>query len=402
VAGNLSIGRTQSSGYTANELNSLFDNFVTQYASTLPSAVRTRCENEFDNISISDDDPIASGIDGPDSLYRAIAYLGENLQGDCEDEPNSNSTWSWGVIAGTTINGWGMTVRDLALDDDDDDAYTITVSTNYTNPYASLLDNYDGNGIQRAKSLQAITVVDRVQVNTVNWNTFIQQQGQRVPCSNTSTNTGNIPAFLGGNTIADRRFNGLTGLSVPTIYSSITVTPTSYSGGTTITLSDATEQVVDGGLSDNQSYPTVTVERFNGIGVDEWGPSLTSALTTLTTENFTQTFGGNLDSWNIDDPTKLTSEPFSDGWPLGTQPTKDNCSGGGSVNELTEILTSQINGTRQTFTLTRSYVSGSLRVYWNGQRQTVGDTITEDNDTQFTTTFIATTGTELIVDFVAK
>jgi len=189
---------------------------------------------------------------------------------------------------------------------------------------------------------------------------------------------------------------------VPTIYSSIDITPTSYSGGTTITLSNATEQVVDGGLSDNTTLPSITVERFNGIGVDEWGPSLTSALTTLTIEKFAQAFDGNLDSWNIDDPTKITIEPFSDGWPLGSQPTKDNCSGGGSANEITENLEDQINGTNQTFTLTRSYVSGSLRVYWNGQRQTVGDTITENNDTQFTTTFIATTGTELIVDYVPK
>lgn len=399
MAGNLTIGRTQSSGYSASELNSLFDDFVAQYASTLPSAVRTRCGNEFDNISISDSDPIAAGVDGPDSLYRAIAYLGENLQGDCEDDPNSNSTWTWGVIAGTTINSWGMTVRDRFVDDDDDDGYTFTVSTNYDNPYATNYANVSGFGVERAQSLQAITVVDRVQVNTIGWTTYLGNQGQRVPCSNTNTNTGNIPAFLGGNTIAGRRFNGLIGLQVPTIYSSISVTPTSYSGGTTITLSNAIEQVVDGGLSDNQSYPIVTVERFDGIGVEEWGPSLTSALTTLTIENFTQVFGGNLDSWNIDNPTRITSEPFSDGWPLGSQPTTGS-SCGGSSNELTEILTDQINGTRQTFTLTRAYVSGSLRVYWNGQRQTVGDTITEDNDTQFTTTFIATVGTELIVDFV--
>ncbi len=400
MSGNLTIDRSQSSGYSASELNGLFDTFVAQFASTLPSVVRTRCGNEFDNISISDSDLIASGIDGPDTLYRAIAYLGETLAGECEDEDTPNSTWGTTVVAGTTINSWGMTVRDWGADDDDDDNYTITVGTNYINPYVTEFTNVTGNGAQRAQSLQAITVVDRVQVNTLSWQTYVQQQGARVPCSNTSTNSGNIPAFLGGNNMAGRRFNGLIGLQVPTIYSSIDITPTSYSGGTTITLSNPTEQVVDGGLSNNTTLPTITVERFDGIGISEWGVSLTSALTTLTIENFTQDFDGNVDSWNIDDPKKITVEPFSNDWPLGVQPTKDNCNGGGSANEITENLLDQINGTRQTFTLTRSYVSGTLRVYWNGQRQTVGDTITEDNENQFTTTFIATIGTELIVDYV--
>ena len=174
----------------------------------------------------------------------------------------------------------------------------------------------------------------------------------------------------------------------------------SFTRGATITFNDAEKQTVDGGLSDKTSLPRITVERFDGIVLAESGPSQTSALTTLTIESFETSTDDDLNSWNIDPPTLLTVATFSEGWPLGSQPTKDNCAGGSGSGEVVEVLTSQIDGINQTFTLTRSYVSGSLRVYWNGQRQTVGDTITEDNDTQFTTTFIATVGTELIVDFV--
>ena len=397
MAGNLTVQRFVT-GYSASELNDLFDDFVTQFASTLPSSVRTRCGNEFDNISISDSDPIAASIDGPDSLYQAIAYLGEELQGDCVEDPDPISTWQYGVIAGAT--SWGMTVRDWGQDDDDDDGYTITTSTNYINPYAFNATNLIGNGASRAVELQKLTVIDRTTVQGATWQTYLGNTGNRVPISNTSTNIGNFGSFLNGQSIAFRRFSGQLGLQVPVIYSSIQITPFSQSAGSTITLSNATEETVDGGLSDKSSLPRITVERFEGIGIDEWGPSLTSALTTLSIEDFGQSFDGDLDSWNVNEPTRLTSEPFSEGWPLGIQPTKDSC--GGSANELTEILTPQINGITQTFTLTRPYVSASLRVYWNGQRQTVGDTITENNDTQFTTTFLATVGTELIVDFVAK
>tara|TARA_R110001592_G_scaffold39314_3_gene129375 strand:- start:21187 stop:22386 length:1200 start_codon:yes stop_codon:yes gene_type:complete len=399
VAGNLTIDRTQSSGYTAIELNSLFDTFVAQFASTLPSVVRTRCGNEFDNISISDGDAIATGIDSPDSLYRAIAYLGQELyeNGDCVDE-SANSNWGTTVVAGTTFNSWSMTVRDRDDDDDDDDGFTLSPSTNYINPYVFQNGQSSTTLPNRSIELQSIALLDRVNTTSLAFQLMLNNAGSRVPISNTSTNVGNIPAFLNGQTIATRRFSGTIGSQVPTIYSSIDITPTSYSGGTTITLSNGIQQVVDGGLSDNTSLPLITVEHFDGIGLDQWSPSVSSALTTLTIETFTEDVG--LLSWNIPTPTTLTTEPFSVGWPLGTQPSSASCAG--SENEITENLTSQITGTIQTFELTRPYVSGSLRVYWNGQRQTVGDTITEINDTQFSTTFLPTVGTELIADLVPK
>jgi len=64
-----------------------------------------------------------------------------------------------------------------------------------------------------------------------------------------------------------------------------------------------------------------------------------------------------------------------------------------------EDLTSYINGERTVFTVANSYEGGTLRVYWNGQRQVRGETFTETTSTTFTTTFIPLTGDFLIVDY---
>lgn len=398
MSANFTIYRALS-GYSADELNSLFNTFVTQFAPTLPNVVRTQCGNEFDNISISDNDPLSAGVCDIDSLYRAIAYLGENLAPiDCADGDGSpNSTWNMGIVSGgNNLNGLTMTVRDRVNDDDDDDGYAIVASTNYINPYAFSANSANGIGTPRAIQLETVAINDRISANTYTYYTYIQSTGKRIPCSNTTTNTGNFAGFLSNQSIADRRFAGTLGLQVPTIYSSIQITPYSFSSGATITLSGATAQIVDGGLSDNQSYPITTIERFDGIGVNEW---VQSANTTLNIESFAQDF--DINSWNVETPRNLTIETFSIGFPQGTQPTI-SCCGSSTSAENTEILTAQIDGVTQTFTLTTPYISGSLKVYWNGQRQTTGDTITEDNDLQFTTTFLATIGTELIADYFPK
>ncbi len=61
-------------------------------------------------------------------------------------------------------------------------------------------------------------------------------------------------------------------------------------------------------------------------------------------------------------------------------------------------LSSQCDGAAQTFT-TGKYISGTLRVYWNGQRQTTGETITEVSTTTFSTTFVPSSTDVLLVDY---
>jgi hypothetical protein len=64
-----------------------------------------------------------------------------------------------------------------------------------------------------------------------------------------------------------------------------------------------------------------------------------------------------------------------------------------------EDVTNEINGERTTFTVANSYEGGTLRVYWNGQRQVRGETFTEDTATTFTTTFTPVVGDFIIIDY---
>lgn len=64
-----------------------------------------------------------------------------------------------------------------------------------------------------------------------------------------------------------------------------------------------------------------------------------------------------------------------------------------------ENITSQINGTRTTFTVSEEYKSGSLRVYYNGIRQIEDETFTETSSTSFTLTFTTITGDYLTIDY---
>ena len=71
----------------------------------------------------------------------------------------------------------------------------------------------------------------------------------------------------------------------------------------------------------------------------------------------------------------------------------------GSEEVKKENLTSQINGTRTTFTVQEEYKTGSLRVYYNGVRQIEDETFTETTSTTFTLTFQTITGDYLSIDY---
>ena len=71
----------------------------------------------------------------------------------------------------------------------------------------------------------------------------------------------------------------------------------------------------------------------------------------------------------------------------------------GSEEVKKENLTSQINGTRTTFTVQEEYKTGSLRVYYNGVRQIEDETFTETTSTTFTLTFTTITGDYLSIDY---
>jgi hypothetical protein len=64
-------------------------------------------------------------------------------------------------------------------------------------------------------------------------------------------------------------------------------------------------------------------------------------------------------------------------------------------------LSSQIDGQTQTFTVSESYKSGSLRVYYNGIRQIIDVTFSEVSNTTFSTTFTPQTGEYLAIEYIS-
>ena len=65
---------------------------------------------------------------------------------------------------------------------------------------------------------------------------------------------------------------------------------------------------------------------------------------------------------------------------------------------LSEDISDQLNGSRQVFTVSNDFESGSLRVYWNGVRQS-GNEITVQTAATFQTSFQAASNGSLIVEF---
>lgn len=73
----------------------------------------------------------------------------------------------------------------------------------------------------------------------------------------------------------------------------------------------------------------------------------------------------------------------------------------GTTDMEQENLTSQINGSNDTFTVSVNFVSDSLRVYYNGIRQT-NDFFSITSNNQFQLTFTPITGDKLEIDYVAS
>jgi hypothetical protein len=73
---------------------------------------------------------------------------------------------------------------------------------------------------------------------------------------------------------------------------------------------------------------------------------------------------------------------------------------GGSDDMKKANVTSQINGERTSFTVPENYQSGSLRVYYNGVRQVVGEHFSEVNENTFNCNFTPQSGDFLTVDYI--
>jgi len=75
--------------------------------------------------------------------------------------------------------------------------------------------------------------------------------------------------------------------------------------------------------------------------------------------------------------------------------------GGGAVNLEYEDISSQTDGSTQSFTVSSNYVSGTLQVYWNGLLQLFSD-IAETSTNTFSTSFTPSANDNLVVIYVAQ
>jgi len=75
--------------------------------------------------------------------------------------------------------------------------------------------------------------------------------------------------------------------------------------------------------------------------------------------------------------------------------------GGGAVNLEYEDISSQTDGSTQSFTVSSNYVSGTLQVYWNGLLQLFSD-IVETSSNTFSTSFTPSANDNLVVIYVAQ
>lgn len=143
-------------------------------------------------------------------------------------------------------------------------------------------------------------------------------------------------------------------------------------------------------------------EEFDGLGFDEWSAGNKRIICQIDfglDKDLPNAFGNTVDDWFVYDPFYLTDEEHWYDFPEGVTPKIPNCSDDSEFNGITEDISSQADGSRQLFTLSRPYETGTLKVYWNGQRQS-DRTITEINSTTFRTSFVPNDSTMLLVDYI--
>tara|TARA_B100000282_G_C31737731_1_gene494446 strand:+ start:3240 stop:4484 length:1245 start_codon:yes stop_codon:yes gene_type:complete len=411
---NLTIDRVFSQ-YTDTELNTFFDDFIANLNSILPNGISTQNGNSITGLTINETDEIAAGINSPYDIMTAVSYLVENLSQNgtnSEDDDLSNGSLSFGRVSTDTITttpAYTFLVTEK-LSDDQFELATKFGSALENSTFSMTPEGIEQFNNQYTNKATQLSVFKSTERNAGFIPIRFQQQYQRNLVSNSSAPVGSWTptSFLRNQSVATRKNASIGGL-VNKFYSRGLIQPLSNSGGATWQQTSFTEEKVDDGLSDNFTQTLITRERFEDVGIDNW-VTTRSALTTVTEESFKNDEGitnGVLGWFQVpkNNPSRITFESFNEGYSLGEYPKRicgGGSSGSGDLNEITENITTQINGSTQLFSLTNDYVSGSLRVYWNGQRQIKGETITERSSTTFSTSFVPLVGQYLIVDYVKQ
>lgn len=146
-------------------------------------------------------------------------------------------------------------------------------------------------------------------------------------------------------------------------------------------------------------------ETADGTGYNDWYAGNGRVLCVIqfgVAKEKENSFGNGYNDWYVDESYILGKpEKDWDGFPEGITPTyKGGCSTGSTSDSSRYVeydLIEQTNDSNQIFTTPSEYESGTLRVYWNGQRR---NDFTELTSTSFSTPFVPKTNNMLLVEYL--
>ena len=75
----------------------------------------------------------------------------------------------------------------------------------------------------------------------------------------------------------------------------------------------------------------------------------------------------------------------------------ESTSGGSQTSKTEEDLTSQVDGSNQSFTISQSFVADSIEVFYNGIKQRTTNEFTVVNSTTIQTVFVPSSNSTLTV-----
>lgn len=504
--GNLTQDRTTSSGYTASFLNSVYEQFLSQFG-ILPNSLVNN-NGDLINTDLDESDPWSAGIETPEDIAELIAYFGMtyNIVEPNEEtgaEQNTDASWiaTWvfdllekqdgsvDITKNTVVtvkdylenqyaSGYGLGVTEVGSGlpplGRHQATYWVNQATRLADTIKDLAMNYGNQYVQggavyntartgqeltltqaltnanQFASVQRASQVSQGQLQNLSFTTQLVpfQTQQQYMLTSGGGNSQPIPALNGGNSSPFDKLKGFT----PNFKNSLsnqnsTVQPLSHQGqqqqfsfnqdpaktpvyqlfngqntrntigtfkmkfslntGLTMVQNDYTpDDTAIGGYSGT----LYAIEDFQSDDyyIPSYDATTTLVGTTLSIEDFEE-FSKDYSvssAWGIADAYQVSFENFSTGFTEGVRPETDkpsNCGGGIESGDQVfgENLTSQVNGSNVNFVVSTSFVSGSLRVYRNGQR--MSDTqITETGRSTFSTSDLLSSGEVLYIDYLKR
>ena len=397
---------------TAATLNTLFEEAKTQMSVSLPPNLRVINGVDFvDAITLSESDKVAMSIETELDIIPALSSLANDFFGSkataSVDEESTSSELK--VITGRVLPQIEQILDQTAIDQinqiqqmitkqgvgNAEDIFALSATDSLNTSYGTEIAQSSSNLLPSENESEIPTAKFLIQLNPKDESLLgISVAGGFISAEQLSVVNPSLVENIAKAT--DQEIAELDLLIDPPVASFANVATLSFSSTTS---SFTTQRFITNSVGSGWfSSGFKGTEHFEELGVEEWGLGESKAYTQINLGT-QETFRG-FENWFIGKSYQLGSdETFGNSWPEGITPTKPCSSSGGSELKF-ENLSTQCNGSNQDFTISEAYKSGSLRVYWNGQRQSA-ETITETGSTTFQTLFTPSATDVLVIDYVA-